>query len=89
MDTTFISAAPLPLRNRASGSAGWIHIVPKGELPHDESGLVQVLDDVSHDSILRNIESDRASTLRVSPPSVGGSFADSNSSRTAGIAAFR
>jgi len=47
--------------NRASSitGAGWIHIVPKGELPNREAGIVQVLDDDSLDSILRNIQADQ------------------------------
>src|ERR1035441_4064878 len=39
---------------------GWIHIVPKGELPNREAGIVQVLDDVSLDAILANIERDKS-----------------------------
>lgn len=35
---------------------GWIHIVPKGELPNAEAKLVQVIDDTSLDSILANIQ---------------------------------
>ena len=43
--------------NRAPLSArdGWIHIVPKGELPNTEAKLVQVIDDAALDSILANI----------------------------------
>ena len=41
-------------------STGWIHIVPKGELPNREAGVVQVLDDTSLDSILANIAADKA-----------------------------
>ena len=39
---------------------GWIHIVPKGELPNREAGLVQVLDEPAFDAILANIAADRA-----------------------------
>src|ERR1051325_9091491 len=47
--------------NRSSSvtTNGWIHIVPKGELPNREAGIVQVLDDDSLDSILRNIQADQ------------------------------
>ena len=38
---------------------GWIHIVPKGELPNAEAGIVQVLDDPSLDAILANIARDK------------------------------
>ncbi len=50
------------LLNRAAQIApdGWIHIVPKGELENTAAGIVQVLDDVSLDSILNNIESKKA-----------------------------
>lgn len=45
------------IRNRAAltSDAGWIHIVPKGELPNAEAKIVQVLDDAALDSILANI----------------------------------
>src|ERR1700761_1368148 len=47
--------------NRASATAvdGWIHIVPKGELPNAAAGLVQVLDDTSLDAILANIAQEK------------------------------
>jgi len=46
--------------NRAFESdGGWIHIVPKGELPNATAGIVQVLDDKSMDSILSNIQNAR------------------------------
>ena len=38
---------------------GWLHIVPKGELPNAEAGIVQVLDDTAMDSILAGIEKDK------------------------------
>ena len=61
MSSPRLTLATLPLRNRASAAdGGWIHIVPKGELLNDKAGVVQVLDDGALDSILRNIESDRA-----------------------------
>ena len=41
--------APLASRD------GWIHIVPKGELPNADAKLVQVIDDTSLDSILVSI----------------------------------
>ena len=49
------------VRNRAplSAAAGWIHIVPKGELPNKDAGIVQVLDDTSLDSIMAGIQRDR------------------------------
>lgn len=46
-----------PIANRQSD--GWIHIVPKGELPNREAGIVQVLDDPALDSILAGIDADR------------------------------
>jgi polyhydroxyalkanoate synthesis regulator phasin len=50
----------LIITNRAASVAdGWIHIVPKGELPNRAAGLVQVLDDAALDSILAGIEADR------------------------------
>ncbi|MEI8289811.1 MAG: phage protease [Verrucomicrobiota bacterium] len=47
--------------NRAplASCSGWIHIVPKGELPNAEAGIVQVLDDAAMDSILAGIEKDK------------------------------
>jgi hypothetical protein len=52
---------PIVICNRAplSSTDGWIHIVPKGELPNGEAGIVQVLDDKSMDSILASIEKDK------------------------------
>jgi phage I-like protein len=50
MNTHFI------ILNRAvATSDGWIHIVPKGELPNRAAGVIQVLDEVALDSILGNI----------------------------------
>lgn len=48
--------------NRAPAGADgeWIHIVPKGELPNREAGVVQVLDDIALGAILRNIQADQA-----------------------------
>lgn len=48
--------------NRATAGieAEWIHIVPKGELPNREAGVVQVLDDAALTRILANIEADKA-----------------------------
>jgi len=45
--------APLASRD------GWIHIVPKGELPNAQAGIVQVLDDEAMDAILAGIEKDK------------------------------
>ena len=47
--------------NRAplNSAAGWIHIVPKGELPNAEAGIVQVLDEQAHDAILAGIQKDK------------------------------
>lgn len=39
---------------------GWIHIVPKGELPNREAGIIQVLDEEALDAILAKIGKDRA-----------------------------
>ena len=46
-------------RDSAATADGWIHIVPKGELPNSEAGITQVLDEASLDSILKNIEADK------------------------------
>jgi hypothetical protein len=40
------------------GNDGWVHIVPKGELPNKESGVVQVLDDQALDAILKNLQAE-------------------------------
>lgn len=50
----------LIITNRAAVVDGWIHIVPKGELPNRAANIVQVLDETALDSILANIEKDRA-----------------------------
>lgn len=51
----------LVIRNRAASVAdGWIHIVPRGELPNRAAGIVQVLDDAALDAILAGIAADRA-----------------------------
>ena len=46
-------------RSALASAGGWIHIVPKGELPNGEAGIVQVLDDESLDSILAGITKDK------------------------------
>ena len=48
--------------NRAAGltDGDWIHIVPRGELPNAEAGIIQVLDDVALNSIITNLEKDKA-----------------------------
>lgn len=52
----------LPILNRdASGKLshpadGWYHVIPKGEFPHPESGLVQVLDDEAHQAIANRFQ---------------------------------
>jgi Mu-like prophage I protein len=49
------------LVNRAPKSrAGWIHIVPKGELPHKVSGITQVVDDEAIDAIWNRLQELRA-----------------------------
>ncbi|MDB6023331.1 MAG: Mu-like prophage protein [Pedosphaera sp.] len=45
--------------NPISADGGFIHIVPKGELPNPEAGIVQVLDDKSMDAILANLAADK------------------------------
>lgn len=47
--------------NRAApiSNDGWIHIVPKGELPNAAAGIVQVLDETAHDSMLAGIAADK------------------------------
>lgn len=37
---------------------GWVHIVPRGELPNHENGIVQVLDDKSLNAILNHLQND-------------------------------
>lgn len=56
-----MNATHFIIRNRAETvtKEGWIHIVPAGELPNHEAGVVQVLDDQALDAILRNIAADR------------------------------
>lgn len=46
-------------RSALQSANGWIHIVPKGELPNSEAGLVQLLDDESLDAILASIAADK------------------------------
>ncbi len=46
-------------RQMAESQGGWIHIVPKGEVPNRQAGVVQVLDDTALDSILTNIEKEK------------------------------
>lgn len=47
--------------NRAplTSTDGWLHIVPKGELPNSNGKIVQILDDEAIDSILAGIEKDK------------------------------
>jgi phage I-like protein len=45
-------------RDGTIGNDGWMHIVPRGELPNAEAGVVQVLDDAALDSILANLKAD-------------------------------
>lgn len=57
-----MNATHLIIFNRAeeiTDAHGWIHIVPKGELPNREAGVLQVLDDSALDSILANIAADQ------------------------------
>jgi hypothetical protein len=45
----------LPLiynRDGSVGENGWVHIVPRGELPNPEAGIVQVLDEIGLNSII-------------------------------------
>jgi len=46
-------------RSALQSADGWIHIVPKGELPNREAGIVQVLDDASLGAIMDGIAQDR------------------------------
>lgn len=56
------SANRLVVLNRASKSKeGWIHIVPRGELPNAEAGIVQILDDTALDSIMNRLQADHGS----------------------------
>ncbi|MDE2102212.1 MAG: hypothetical protein KGL39_33510 [Patescibacteria group bacterium] len=49
-------AERLVILNRSVRSRpGWIHIVPAGELPNQEAGIVQVLDDAALDSIYNRL----------------------------------
>lgn len=56
-----MNLARLLILNRlpATPTGGWIHIVPKGELPNPAADVVQVLDERAHNSILANIETDK------------------------------
>ena len=50
--------------NRATSplqpSDGWIHIVPAGEVPHEEAGIVQVLDERALNNIMAAFNQDKA-----------------------------
>lgn len=60
MKSPILVSDGMPLvSNRDESAPLRIHIVPRGELPHKASGVVQVLDDESLDSIMANIEADR------------------------------
>ena len=51
----------LTILNRAAiADSGWIHVVPKGELPNAEADIVQVLDDAALDSILAFVAAEKA-----------------------------
>lgn len=49
-----------PITNRSGADAGWYHLVPKGEFPHPESGLVQVLDDAAITAMVNRFRADAA-----------------------------
>jgi hypothetical protein len=53
------SVGALPLLINRTGDGGWMHVVPRGELPNKEAGIVQVLDEKALDAILANIASER------------------------------
>lgn len=57
-----MNASHLIIFNRTAADShdGWIHIVPKGELPNREAGISQVLDDQSLDAIMAKIDRDKA-----------------------------
>lgn len=55
-----MNATHLIIFNRAATADGWIHIVPKGELPNRAAGITQVLDDAALDAILANIAADQS-----------------------------
>ncbi|HEV2693427.1 MAG TPA: phage protease [Verrucomicrobiae bacterium] len=46
-------------RSALSSADGWIHVVPKGDLPNREAGIVQVLDDESLEAIMTGITQDQ------------------------------
>jgi hypothetical protein len=53
----------LPLiynRDGSLGDNGWVHIVPRGELPNGEAGVVQVLDDIALDSIISSFNAEKS-----------------------------
>ena len=56
-----MNAGHLIIRNRTAlaSQEGWIHVVPKGELPNREAGIVQVLDDAALDAIMLGIAKDK------------------------------
>ena len=51
---------PLFNREGALPADGYIHVVPRGEFPNAEAGVVQVYDEKSLDGILRNFQSAKA-----------------------------
>lgn len=57
-----MNATHLIILNRDGGVAatdGWIHVVPKGELPNRAAGVTQVLDEPALDAILANIAAEK------------------------------
>jgi len=61
MKNLFTSNVCIPILYNRDGidNDGWIHIVPAGELPNKESGVVQVLDRKSHEAIVGNLNADK------------------------------
>jgi hypothetical protein len=52
----------LPLiynRDGSLGENGWVHIVPRGELPNLASGVVQVLDDIGLNAIISSFNAEK------------------------------
>ncbi|MCW5558814.1 MAG: hypothetical protein KIT22_13420 [Verrucomicrobiae bacterium] len=59
-----------PIANRAGSDTGWYHLVPKGEFPHPDTGLLQVLDDEAITAMANRFAAEAAS------PNFGGLLVD-------------
>lgn len=75
MNPFYSVESPAILSNRAGAFSfpddGWCHLVPKGEFPHKESGVVQVFDDEAFDAMIRNF---RTEEQKPNFPGIRGDF---------------